>query len=72
MKIHYYHAIINEKKLNMKETWSIVRGAIGKLNDKSGFPNEFIVNNNTISDKLEISESFNKYCSSIGLKPSQN
>ena len=36
------------------------------------FPNEFIVNNNTISDKLEISESFNKYFSSVGLKTSQN
>ena len=38
----------------------------------SGFPNEFIVNNNTISDKLEISESFNKYFSRVGLKTSQN
>ena len=54
------------------KTWSIVKGAIGKLSDKSGFPNECIVNNNTISDKLEISESFNRYFSSIGLKTSQN
>ena len=38
MKINYYHAIINENKLNIKKTWSIVKGAIGKLNDKSGFP----------------------------------
>ena len=72
MKINYYHAIIDENKLNLNKTWSIVKGAIGKLNDKSGFPNEFIVNNNTISDKLEISESFNKYFSSVGLKTSQN
>ena len=72
MKINYYHAIINENKFNIKKTWSIVKGVIGKLNDKSGFPNEFIVNNNTISDKLESSESFNKYFSSIGFKTSQN
>ena len=72
MKINYYHAIINENKFNIRKTWSIVKGAIGKLNDKSGFPNEFIVNNNTISDKIEISESFNKYFSSVGLKTSQN
>ena len=35
-------------------------------------PNAFIVNNTTISDKLEISKSFNKYRSSIGLKTNQN
>ena len=39
MKINYYHAIINENKFNIKKTWSIVKGATGKLNDKSGFPN---------------------------------
>ena len=72
MKINYYHAINNENKINIKKTWSIVKGAIGKPNDKSGFPNEFIVNKNTISDKLEISESFNKYFFKFGLKTSKN
>ena len=32
----------------------------GKLNDKSNYPNSFTINNTQITDKLQISESFNK------------
>ena len=67
----FYVIMCSQNIVHNRSTFS-GHTCIGKLNDKSGFPNEFIVNNNTISDKLEISESFNKYFSSVGLKTSQN
>jgi hypothetical protein len=72
MKVNYYNSIIPENKFNMKKTWKILKDAIGKHNNKSGFPQEFTINNAQVSDKLQIAESFNKYFSIIGLETSNN
>ena len=50
----------------------ILTKTIGKLNDKSTFPNSFLINNEQTSDKPKIAEGFNKYFSNIGHKTSQN
>ena len=72
MKVNYYNLIIHENKFNVKNTWKILKDAIGKHNDKSGFPQEFTINNAQVSDKSQIAESFNKYFSKIGLETSNN
>ena len=37
-KANYYHAIIEDNKLNMKKTWTVLNEVIGRKNDKSNFP----------------------------------
>ena len=61
MKINYHSSTIKENKHNIKKNWSIINYAIGKYKDKSSFPHEFLINNKPISDKSEITSSFNEY-----------
>ena len=72
MKITYFKTAIEENELNTKKTWTILRQAIGKLNDKSNYPNSFTINNTQITDKLQIAESFNKYFAKIGIQTSHS
>ena len=50
----------------MKGLWSILNKSIGKLNDKSNFPESFLINNQSTSNKYHIASAFNNYFSSIG------
>ena len=45
----------------MKNTWSVLKQAIGKHNDKSNWPQIFKIDNKYISGETEITNSFNKY-----------
>jgi hypothetical protein len=72
MKIIYYKNILVENKSNIKKTWSILKQAIGKLNDKSSYPNSFTINNLSITDKQEAAEGFNHFFSKIGVVTSHN
>ena len=72
MKISYFKQILDENKFNIKNTWSILKQAIGKTNDKSGFPNSFNINNKLVTDKQHVAESFNNFFSKIGLETSHN
>ena len=45
----------------MKKTWSILKQAIGKSNDNSGFPHSFCINSQNITERSKIAEKFNKY-----------
>ena len=56
----------------MKRTWSVLRNVIGKQNDKSNFPNEFIIDNQAVTNKSNIAKSFNKYFSKIGMETGEN
>ncbi len=55
-----------------KKCWTILKQAIGKLNDKSSLPHTFHVNNIQVTDKREIAEGFNNFFSSIGSHTSHN
>jgi len=68
MKISYYKNILDENKCNIKKTWSILKQAIGKTNDKSGYPNSFTINNSTVTDKKNAAEGFNTFFFKIGLQ----
>ena len=71
-KKSYFKTALEENKRNSKKCWSILKPAIGKINDKSSYPQTFMINNSKISDKGEISEGFNNFFSSIGLQTSHN
>ena len=62
----YYSNIIDENKHNMKKTWQTLIADIGKTNNKSSFPLSLNTGSKTVTDKPEISKSFNEYFSSIG------
>ena len=66
MKTNYYKEQIDQHKNNIKKTWSVLNQALGKQAKQSHFPNVFSINNQLISDKQEIADSFNKYFSTIG------
>ena len=51
MKIQYYKSMLSENKYDMKKTWSILKQAIGKQNDKTSLPLSFSINGQTITNK---------------------
>ena len=67
-----YHDVIEQNKQDIKNTWKILKTIIGKQNDKSNLPQNFIIDNKQISDKVVIAEEFNKFFSHIGKKTSKN
>lgn len=72
MKTTYYSTMLEANKHNIKKSWSILKLAIGKRNDKSSFPHEFLLNNLPVSDKSIIANSFNQYFSNIGPETCKN
>ncbi len=72
MKILYFKTSFEENKSNSKKCWAILKQAIGKMHDKSSYPQSFIVNNTLKRDKLEIAEGFNNFFANIGMQTSQN
>ena len=51
LKISYYKNVLEKNKSSMKNTWSILKQAIGKQNKKSNIPQTLKVNNKNMSDK---------------------
>jgi len=72
MKIRYFHNALDENKHDVKKTWTILRQAIGKINNKSNYPDTFMIHDTPVSDKLQVAESFNIFFSKIGIKTSHN
>ncbi len=58
MKKNYYYDMIEANKRDIKNTWIILKQAMGKTNNKSNFPNNFMINNELITDPSVIAESF--------------
>ena len=65
MKISYFKTACEENK---HKCWSILRHTIGKMNDKTSYPQTFTINNISITDKMQIAEGFNNLFSKIGLQ----
>ena len=71
-KITYYKTILEENKHNIKQTWKVLKKAIGKEHDKINLPNTFNVENKSVSDKTEIADAFNNFFANIGYNVSHN
>ncbi|KAK2148349.1 hypothetical protein LSH36_501g02010 [Paralvinella palmiformis] len=56
----------------MKNIWTILKKAIGKQRNKLNISSTFPINNKQVSEKSEITDSFNNYFSNIGIVTSQN
>ena len=72
MKTNYYRDKLELNKNNMKQTWSTLKEAIGKQNNKLNFPKSFNIDNKNVSNRSEIAEQFNKYFSKIGASTANN
>ena len=72
MKKDYYKSMLNKNKNKIKNTWALLKKAIGKENDKSNIPQSIQIQNEHVTDKTKISDSFNDYFASIGKNTGQN
>ena len=72
MKISYYHNnAFEENKHDIKKSWSIMRPAIGKINDKSSYSPSFTINETPVTHRTLVAEGFNIFFSKIGLQTSK-
>ena len=60
-----YLNIYNKIKRQMK-TWQILNKELDKLNNKSGYPMNFVLNNKKVDNKTDIANGFNSSFSCIG------
>ena len=65
MKISYFYNAFDENKHDIKKTWSIMRQAIGKFNNKSSYPPSFMINETLVTDITQVAEGFNNYFSKL-------
>ena len=54
------------KKLTLKKSWGSLNEAFNRHKEKIDLPNEFIYKNKTITNAIEIVNSFNEYFANIG------
>ena len=72
MKTTYYRNLLEINKNNMKKTWQILNKALGKLNDKSSYPMNFVLNNKKVDNKTDIANGFISSFSCIGNATEKN
>ena len=72
LKKDYYKSMLSKNKNNIKNTWALLKKAIGKENDKSNIPQSIQIQNEHVTDKTKIADSFNDYFTSIGKITGQN
>ena len=71
-KQFYYKNILEESKQDIKKTWTILNKLLGKISDKSGFPNNFIINDKSENNRQIAANAFNNFFSKIGLETNHN
>ena len=63
---NYYQELIIENKTSMRKTWNIIKSVINK-SKHTKLTSEFKISDSvTITDKMEISNRFNKYFTNVG------
>ena len=65
-RIFYYKTVLNQNRHNTKQTWNILKKAIGKENNKANFPQSFNIDSNTVRNKKDIAHAFNTFFANIG------
>ena len=64
--------MLNENKFNMKTFWTILKQAIGILNDKYNFLDSVCINSQNITKRSKIAGELDNYFIKIGMQISQN
>ena len=66
-KNKYYFETFMAQRNDMKKTWSTINDTLNRNTNKSEFPNEFIIENEAVTNQQDISNKFNSFFSNIGL-----
>jgi len=69
--LHWQYTF-NSCKNNMKTMWKNINGILARTNNKQDIPQYFLVNNETITDKEQIADQFNKFYAELGPNLAQN
>ena len=72
LKQTYFASTLRMNKSNIKKTWLLLCNFVFQQPFKLYFPIPFTIDNEQISNKLEMAESFNTYFANIGKTTSQN
>ena len=67
-KLSHFKHMLDSNKNNIKQTWKILNQAINKQNAKPCIPDTFVIDDNLVSDKQQISDKFNSFFANIGNK----
>ena len=59
--MHIFMTCFRLKKTDLKKSWGILNEALNRNKEKVDLPSEFIYKNKTITDAIEIANSFNEY-----------
>ena len=65
-KIQHYDKLLSKYNTNIRKTWQILNNITGRLRDKTGISDTFVVNGEQISDKNLIANHFCSYFTNIG------
>ena len=68
----YYHTTFSAYKNNLKKTWAMINDTLHKKKNCNKFPTEFRINNESITDPIQISNHFNNYFANAGLNLASN
>ena len=72
MKYNYYDNLLTKYKHDIKKTWKVLNTIIGRTNDKTSIPDNFIIDGSHTDDKNKIAEEFCNYFSNVGQKLAAN
>ena len=65
-KIQHYDKLLSKYNTNIRKTWQILNNITGRLRDKTGISDTFVVNGEQISDENLIANHFCSYFTNIG------
>ena len=65
-KFSYYHSQFNKYKHDSRQTWKLIGNILNRKESAKEFPLSFKINNEHITDKQSIADSFNSFFASIG------
>ena len=67
-----WRILLTKYKHDIKKTWKVLNTIIGRTNDKTSIPDNFIIYGSPTDDKNKIAEEFCNYLSNVGQKLAAN
>ena len=71
-KQHYYHTRFEKCKLDIKNTWVIIKEIINHEPKKSEFPQHFLIDGRLEANRTIIADNFNTFFATIGTNLASN
>ena len=72
LKTNYYRTKLTEYKHDIVKLWSFINETIGKSKNKPTYPQNFLINNKSVSNRETVADSFNTFFTNIGKQTNKN